>query len=87
MLFRSRPERLHFVRQFEKEIEDYDQRLLVKPGLTGWAQIRHKYDSTVDDVKTKLNYDLYYIRNFSLLFDLKILLGTIPVVLTGKGAH
>ena len=86
-LIGPRPERLHFIRQFESTIEDYTQRLCFKPGLTGWAQIRHKYDTTVEDVKTKLSYDLYYINNFSFVFDLKILLGTIPVVITGKGAH
>jgi exopolysaccharide biosynthesis polyprenyl glycosylphosphotransferase len=80
-----RPERPKFVEQFAKEIPLYKRRLLVKPGLTGWAQIKHKYDETIEDVKTKLKYDLFYIENQSLRMDLKILFRTIFVVLLGKG--
>ncbi len=80
-----RPERPKFVEQFAKEIPLYKRRLLVKPGLTGWAQVKHKYDENIEDVKTKLKYDLFYIENQTLRMDLKILFRTIFVVLLGKG--
>jgi lipopolysaccharide/colanic/teichoic acid biosynthesis glycosyltransferase len=59
----------------------------MKPGITGWAQVKHKYDETIEDVRQKVIYDLYYFENMSLLLDLKILLRTILVVFTGKGAQ
>ncbi len=80
-----RPERPYFVEKFAKEIPLYKRRLLVKPGITGWAQVKHKYDESIEDVKTKLKYDLFYIENMSLRFDLKILFRTIFTVLLGKG--
>ncbi len=80
-----RPERPIFVEQFAKEIPFYKRRLLVKPGLTGWAQVKHKYDEDIEDVKNKLNYDLFYIENISVRMDLKILFRTIFVVILGKG--
>ncbi len=80
-----RPERPIFVEQFAKEIPFYKRRLLVKPGLTGWAQVKHKYDEDIEDVKNKLNYDLFYIENISIRMDLKILFRTVFVVLLGKG--
>jgi exopolysaccharide biosynthesis polyprenyl glycosylphosphotransferase len=82
-----RPERLHFVNQLKDQIPMYLRRLQVKPGLTGWAQINVNYDRTIEDVKTKLSYDLYYIDNMSFSLDLSILLKTVKVVLIGKGAH
>ena len=63
------------------------RRIKMKPGITGWAQVKHKYDSSIEDVKQKVIYDLYYFENMSLNLDLKILLRTFLVVLTGKGAH
>lgn len=72
-----RPEREYFVEKLEKEIQFYSRRLIVKPGITGWAQIKHKYDETIDDVKEKLRYDLYYIENMSLLLDVKIIIQTL----------
>lgn len=82
-----RPERPFFVEKLSKEIPYYKRRLKVKPGLTGWAQVKHKYDETIDDVKKKLKYDLFYIENMSLRMDLKILFRTIFVVLFGKGHY
>jgi len=82
-----RPEREFFVNELKNKIPLYTKRLLVKPGLTGWAQIKHKYDASLDDVAEKLKYDFYYIENMSILMDIKILLRTVLVVLSGKGAH
>ena len=82
-----RPERLFFVEKLRKKIPYYPLRLKVKPGLTGWAQIKQNYDRSLDDVREKLKYDLYYIENMSLRMDFKILLATIIVVLGARGAH
>ncbi|KMQ51252.1 undecaprenyl-phosphate glucose phosphotransferase [Chitinispirillum alkaliphilum] len=82
-----RPERPFFVEQLKKEIPWYVRRIKMKPGITGWAQVKHKYDASIEDVKQKVMYDLYYFENMSLSLDLKILLRTFMVVLTGKGAH
>jgi sugar transferase (PEP-CTERM system associated) len=82
-----RPERPHFVAQLQKEIPFYPLRHTVKPGLTGWAQVRHPYGASIDDAQEKLRYDLYYIKNLSLLFDLNIMLRTVSVILRGKGAR
>ncbi len=81
-----RPERQFFIEKLTKEIPWYIKRLKMKPGVTGWAQVKHGYDETIEDVKTKVMYDLYYFENMSLLLDLKILIQTIAVVLTGRGA-
>lgn len=82
-----RPERPYFVEKLSQEIPLYKRRLKVKPGITGWAQVKHKYDESIEDVKKKLQYDLYYIENISLRMDLKILFRTIFVVLFGKGHY
>ncbi|MGM0443112.1 MAG: sugar transferase [Fibrobacterota bacterium] len=81
-----RPERKYFIDKLKEEIPWYVKRLKMKPGITGWAQVKHKYDETIEDVKTKVMYDLYYFENMSLLLDLKIIIQTIIVVFTGKGA-
>ncbi len=80
-----RPERPNFVENFSKEIPLYKHRLKMKPGITGWAQIKHKYDESFDDVKEKLRYDLYYLENMSLRLDFKIILNTISIVFSAKG--
>ena len=82
-----RPERAFFIQQLKQEIPWYVRRIKMKPGITGWAQVKHKYDSSIEDVKQKVMYDLYYFENMSLMLDLKIMLHTILVVFTGKGAH
>jgi sugar transferase (PEP-CTERM system associated) len=82
-----RPERPVFVKQLIEQVPFYDIRHSIKPGVTGWAQVRHTYGSTVADSMKKLEYDLYYVKNHSLFLDLVILLETIQVVLLGKGAR
>ncbi len=82
-----RPERPFFVNQLTEQIPFYCARLSVKPGITGWAQIRFTYGSSVEDSTKKLQYDLYYVKNHTLLLDLVILLETVRVVLTGEGAR
>jgi exopolysaccharide biosynthesis polyprenyl glycosylphosphotransferase len=82
-----RPERPYFVEMLSKEIPYYKRRLKVRPGITGWAQVKHKYDETVEDVKIKLRYDLFYIENMSLRMDFKILFRTVFVMLLGKGHY
>lgn len=82
-----RPERPFFVDQLTKEIPFYAVRHSVKPGVTGWAQVRYHYGATVEDSAEKLQYDLYYVKNHSLFLDIVVLFETIGVVLTGKGAH
>lgn len=82
-----RPERPFFVDQLTKEIPFYAVRHSVKPGVTGWAQVRYHYGATVEDSAEKLQYDLYYVKNHSLFLDMVVLFETVGVVLTGKGAH
>jgi exopolysaccharide biosynthesis polyprenyl glycosylphosphotransferase len=82
-----RPERQVFIEKLRKTIPFYASRLKMKPGLTGWAQVRHHYDNNIEDVKIKLGYDIYYLSNASILLDIQILIRTIYVVLTGKGAQ
>ncbi|WP_073154756.1 exopolysaccharide biosynthesis polyprenyl glycosylphosphotransferase [Seinonella peptonophila] len=83
-LIGPRPERPIFTEEFAQEIPDFKHRLLVKPGLTGWAQVNGGYDITP---KEKLDLDLYYIQNQSMALDTKIFFRTIWVVLTGNGAR
>jgi exopolysaccharide biosynthesis polyprenyl glycosylphosphotransferase len=82
-----RPERPYFVEQLTQEIPYYALRHSVKPGVTGWAQVRYPYGATVQDSQEKLQYDLYYIKNHTLFLDLVVLMETVGVVLTGKGAR
>jgi sugar transferase (PEP-CTERM system associated) len=80
-----RPERPEFVDELEKHLPFYRARLSVKPGITGWAQVRYPYGASVEDALEKLQYDLYYIKNLSLFLDLLILLNTMQVVLFARG--
>jgi len=80
-----RPERPVFVEQLTNEIPMYPRRLKVRPGITGWAQVKHKYDESIEDVRKKVQYDLFYIENMSLRMDFKILLSTAYHVLRGRG--
>jgi exopolysaccharide biosynthesis polyprenyl glycosylphosphotransferase len=80
-----RPERPVFVEELSREIPMYLRRLKVRPGITGWAQVKHKYDESLEDVKKKLQYDLFYIENMSLRMDFKILLSTVSHMLLWKG--
>ena len=82
-----RPERPEFVLELEKQIPYYRERHRVKPGVTGWAQLRYQYGSSLEDAKQKLQYDLYYVKNANIFLDLVILLETVEVVLMGKGAR
>jgi len=84
-LIGPRPERPHFVEDLSKQIPYFEQRHIMKPGLTGWAQINYPYGNTVEDSLQKLQYDLFYIKNQSFLFDLSILFNTIKTVLLRQG--
>ena len=82
-----RPERQYFVEQLTRDIPFYAVRHSVKPGVTGWAQVRYHYAGSLSDTTEKLQYDLYYVKNHSLFLDFVILFETVGVVLTGKGAQ
>jgi lipopolysaccharide/colanic/teichoic acid biosynthesis glycosyltransferase len=80
-----RPERPFFVEQLIKEYPFYIRRSKVRPGITGWAQIKHPYDEKLEDVREKLRYDFYYIENVDIWLDIKIILATFWVMVSGKG--
>jgi lipopolysaccharide/colanic/teichoic acid biosynthesis glycosyltransferase len=82
-----RPERPEFITKLAAELPLYNERHMVKAGLTGWAQINYPYGASLDDARSKLSYDLYYVKNFSVLLDLMILLQTIRVVLWPSGVR
>ena len=80
-----RPERPEFFERLERDIPLYRARLVVAPGLTGWAQIKHHYGDSVEDARMKLGYDLYYVKHQTLSFDVRILLSTIWTTLKMQG--
>lgn len=80
-----RPERSFFIEQISKKTSDFPLLLQMRPGLTSWGQVKYGYASTIDQIFERMQYDLYYIRNFSLKFDLKIILHTVRIVFSGKG--
>ncbi|MFX0198286.1 MAG: TIGR03013 family XrtA/PEP-CTERM system glycosyltransferase [Candidatus Hodarchaeota archaeon] len=82
-----RPERPHFVEHLNEEIPFYNKRHAAKPGITGWAQIKYPYGASQNDALEKLKYDLYYMKNMSLFFDLNIIFQTIRIVFFGRGAR
>lgn len=82
-----RPERPHFVSQLAEEIPFYEQRHLIAPGLTGWAQIKYPYGASIEDARQKLQYELFYIKNQGLILDAIIMFETIKIILFGRGAQ
>jgi lipopolysaccharide/colanic/teichoic acid biosynthesis glycosyltransferase len=82
-----RPERPEFVEWLSREVPYYHLRHIIRPGLTGWAQVRYQYGASLEESKEKLRYDLYYIKNISLSLDLLIVLHTIKIVLLGRGSR
>jgi lipopolysaccharide/colanic/teichoic acid biosynthesis glycosyltransferase len=82
-----RPERPVFCQMLEEKIPFFAQRHSVRPGLTGWAQVKYQYGSSLEDGWTKLEYELFYIKHMSLTLDLAILFETVKVVLSGRGAN
>ncbi len=81
-----RPERPHFVAMLEEQIPFYGLRHTVRPGITGWAQVRYQYGASVEETKTKLEYDLFYIKHLSIMLDLAVLFETLKVMISGRGA-
>ncbi len=82
-----RPERPVFCKMIEDKVPFFAQRQSVRPGVTGWAQIKYHYGGTIEEAKTKLEYDLFYIKHLSLVLDLLILFETAKVMLSGRGAQ
>ena len=80
-----RPERLFFVQQLAEVIPLHGA-AAVKPGVTGWAQVKYRYGASIEDAMEKLRYDLYYIKHLSIIFDLTIAIDTVKVIFSGKGA-
>jgi lipopolysaccharide/colanic/teichoic acid biosynthesis glycosyltransferase len=82
-----RPERPEFVQWLSREIPYYDLRHIIRPGLTGWAQVRYQYGSSLEETRRKLEYDLYYLKHLSLGLDLLILFETVKTIVLGRGAQ
>ena len=82
-----RPERPYFVETLTEKLPYYVERHAVKPGITGWAQVRYPYGASIDDAREKVQYDLYYVKNYSVFLDLLILFRTVRVILSSTGAR
>ena len=82
-----RPEMFDNVKTMAEQIPYYSLRMGVRPGLTGWAQVRHGYSVSQEDVTEKMRYDLYYVKHMSVWFDIKILIDTVKIVLLGHGSE
>ena len=82
-----RPERPFFVEKLKEIVPYYKERLTVKPGITGWAQIKYGYGASDQDALEKLKYDLYYIKNMSIMMDLMVIFHTVKIVLLGRGSR
>ena len=82
-----RPERPEFVDELRKQISYYDERHSVRPGLTGWAQVKYRYGSNIEDAIRKLEFDLFYLKNMSIFFDCAIILDTVRIVTRGEGGQ
>jgi lipopolysaccharide/colanic/teichoic acid biosynthesis glycosyltransferase len=82
-----RPERPVFVDRLRTMISYYDERHSVRPGLTGWAQVQYSYGASIEDASRKLEYDLFYLKNMSVFFDIIIVIKTLRIILTGAGAQ
>jgi lipopolysaccharide/colanic/teichoic acid biosynthesis glycosyltransferase len=82
-----RPERPEFVELLRRRIPFYDERHSVRPGITGWAQVNYPYGATVEDASNKLEYDLFYLKNMSIVFDFAIVFETVRIVLFGRGSR
>jgi lipopolysaccharide/colanic/teichoic acid biosynthesis glycosyltransferase len=80
-----RPERKVFVDKLNERVPFYNARHLIRPGITGWAQVKYKYGENLDDSITKLEYDLYYIKNRSITLDIRILFKTVTTILFSRG--
>ena len=80
-----RPEQPTLVSEFEAEIPFYDARHIIKPGISGWAQVNYPYGSSISDARRKLEYDLYYMKHYSIFLDLYVVARTLRVVVTGGG--
>ena len=81
-----RPERPEFVSMLEEQIPLYGLRHSVRPGITGWAQVKYQYGASVEETKTKLEHDLFYIKHLSMMLDLAVLFETVKVMISGRGA-
>jgi sugar transferase (PEP-CTERM system associated) len=81
-----RPERPHFIAMLEEQIPFYGLRHSVRPGITGWAQVKYQYGASIEETKTKLEYDLFYIKHLSIMLDLAVLFETAKVMISGRGA-